>query len=85
MLCLYHAYRRERCRVRKLAADCTYRVKFSVSVYRRRVGPAWCHSEGYELLLSGVPWGGGFGGVQRPRNFEGPTKTCQNQPDSENC
>ena len=34
---------------------------------------------------SGVPKGGGFGGVQTPRNSEGSPKSCQTQPDCENC
>ena len=29
--------------------------------------------------------GGGFGGVQTPRNSEGPSKSCHTQPDCENC
>jgi len=34
---------------------------------------------------SGVPRGGGFGGVQTPQNSEGPPKSCQTQPNCENC
>jgi len=37
---------------------------------------------------SGVPGGGGVWGVQTsppPGNSEGPPKSCQTQPDCENC
>ena len=34
---------------------------------------------------SGVPRGRGLGGSNPPRNSEGPPKSCQTQPDCENC
>jgi len=34
--------------------------------------------------FSGLPMGGGCG-VQTPRHSEGPPKSCQTQPDCENC
>ena len=37
------------------------------------------------LRVSGVPWGGRFGVFKPPRNSEGPPKSCQTQPDCENC
>jgi len=36
------------------------------------------------FLSSGVPWGGGWG-FNPPRNSEGPPKSCQTEPDCENC
>ena len=36
------------------------------------------------LSGSGVPRGGGLGG-SNPLNSEGPPKSCQTQPDCENC
>ena len=33
---------------------------------------------------SGVPRGG-FGGFKHPQNSKGPPKSCQTQPDCENC
>ena len=39
----------------------------------------------YTLLTSGVPRGGGLGCSTPPRNSEGPPKSCQTQPDCENC
>ena len=37
-------------------------------------------------LISGIPRGGVIWGVQTPpQNFEGPPKSCQNQPNCENC
>jgi len=44
----------------------------------------WLRRSGFRFP-SGVPRGGGVGRFQPPRNSEDPPKSCQTQPDCENC
>ena len=63
------------------------RVECRLPVGHTKDGVCVAEADLYRNTTSGVPKGGGFGGVQTPPpKFRRPSKkSCQTQPDCENC